>query len=159
MSVTIIYPWMHKAICFHTFMIFLIILNYFFIQVHCIFIDLVFLLSCVLYMSLWLGWSGQPHPTYWRRSRLLGASIRAVPLSQPIPVKNYFENRLSREINVLSRTPAYFCSEKKMATKERNWPTTLLSNRLLIDVNKLIDWLIDWVIIIIKSKIQWRFSC
>ena len=125
----------------------------------CTFIDLVFLLSCVLYMSLWLGWSGQPHPTYWRRSRLLGASIRAVPLSQPIPVKNYFENRLSREINVLSRTPAYFCSEKKMAKKERNWPTTLLSNRLLIDVNKLIDWLIDWVIIIIKSKIQWRFSC
>ena len=27
----------------------------FFIQMHCIFIDLVFLLSCVLYKSLWLG--------------------------------------------------------------------------------------------------------
>ena len=23
------------------------------------------IMSCVLYMSLWLGWSGQPHPTYW----------------------------------------------------------------------------------------------
>ena len=38
----------------------------FFIQTHCIFIDFYwFLLSCVLYMSLCLGWSGQSHPTYW----------------------------------------------------------------------------------------------
>ena len=29
--------------------------HYFFIQMYCIFISLVFLLSCVLYMSLWLG--------------------------------------------------------------------------------------------------------
>ena len=60
------------------------------------------------------------------RSQLLGASICAVPLSQPIPVKNYFQNRLSGEINVFSRMSAYFCSEKKMATKEGNWPTSLL---------------------------------
>ena len=47
------------------------------------------------------------------RSPLLGASICAVPLSLPIPVKNYFKDRLSREINVFSRTSAYFCGEKK----------------------------------------------
>ena len=60
------------------------------------------------------------------RSRLLGASICVVPLSQPIPVKNYFQNRLSRKINVFSRKSAYFRSRKKIAMKERNWPTILL---------------------------------
>ena len=43
-----------------------LLLNFFIIiHMHCVFIDVVFL-SYVLYMSLWLGWSGKPHPTYWR---------------------------------------------------------------------------------------------
>ena len=36
----------------------------------------------------------------YAKSRLLGASICAVPLSKPIPVKNYFQHWLSRQINV-----------------------------------------------------------
>ena len=38
------------------------------------------------------------------RSPLLGASICAVPLSQPFPVKNYFQNRLSCENPLFPRT-------------------------------------------------------
>ena len=52
-------------------------------------------------------------PKGFTRNPLLGASICAVPLSLPIPEKSYFKNRLSREINVFSRTSAYFCGEKK----------------------------------------------
>ena len=38
------------------------------------------------------------------RSPLPGASICAVPLSQPFPMKNYFWNRLSRENPLFPRT-------------------------------------------------------
>ena len=64
-------------------------------------------IECCLETKIWLCQQG------FTRSPLLGASICAVPLSLPIPVKNYFKNRLSREINVFSRTSAYFCGEKK----------------------------------------------
>ena len=47
------------------------------------------------------------------RSRLLGATICAVPLSQPFQIKNYFKNRLSSENTVFPRTSAYCRSEKK----------------------------------------------
>ena len=47
------------------------------------------------------------------RSRLLGATICAVPLSQPFPIKNYFKNGLSSENTVFPRTSAYCRSEKK----------------------------------------------
>ena len=61
------------------------------------------------------------------RRRLLGASICAVPLSQPFPIKNYFKNRLFRENTTFPRTSAYCRSEKnKMASEEGNWPTSLL---------------------------------
>ena len=38
-----------------------------FIEIYCIIINLVFLLSYVSYMSFQLQWSGQPHPTYWHK--------------------------------------------------------------------------------------------
>ena len=45
------------------------------------------------------------------RSQLLGASATcAVRLRQPIPVKNYLQNRPSRENNVFPRTSTYFLS-------------------------------------------------
>ena len=59
------------------------------------------------------------------RSRLLGATICAVPLSQPFPIKNYFKNRLSSENTVFPRTSAYCRSEKK-ASEGGNWPTSFL---------------------------------
>ena len=58
-------------------------------------------------------------PKGFTRNPLLGASICAVPLSLPIPEKNYFKNRLSREINVFSRTSAYFCGEEKKWRRKR----------------------------------------
>ena len=60
------------------------------------------------------------------RSRLLGATICAVPLSQPFPIKNYFKNRLSSKNTVFPRTSAYCRSEKKMASEGGNWPTSFL---------------------------------
>ena len=45
------------------------------------------------------------------RNQLLGASICAVPLSQPFPIKNYFKNRLSSENTKFPRTSAYWKRE------------------------------------------------
>ena len=47
--------------CFYTFTC-MIVLNYLFRELYCIIINLVFLLSYVSYMSLWLRWSGHPIP-------------------------------------------------------------------------------------------------
>ena len=66
------------------------------------------------------------------RRPLPGASICAVPLSQPFPVKNYFKNRLSRE-NTLFHDSDKFSSKlsaivvngtsehKKLYVNEHDW--------------------------------------
>ena len=60
------------------------------------------------------------------RSRLLGATICAVPLSQPFRMKSYFRTGFPAKIQCFQERPHIALVRKKMALEEGNWPTSLL---------------------------------
>ena len=80
------------------------------------------LLSCVSYLSLWLGWSRQPHPTYWHKSRENDLRER-IPHTWPSFHENYFQSILGSVLYcvVISRTPPYWSVRVASCNFKRTW--------------------------------------